>query len=53
MIPNKLISQISVAADDDDESRLGHLMIVGKKCTAEVDLKKDYWMVMNESSEGG
>nr|XP_060477295.1 adenosine 5'-monophosphoramidase HINT1-like [Panthera onca] len=40
VIPKKLISQISVA--DDDESLLRHLVIVGKKCAADLGLKKDY-----------
>ncbi|CAD7676155.1 unnamed protein product [Nyctereutes procyonoides] len=35
VIPKKHISQISVA-EDDDESLLGHLMIVGKKCAADL-----------------
>uniref|UniRef100_A0ABI7YU68 HIT domain-containing protein n=1 Tax=Felis catus TaxID=9685 RepID=A0ABI7YU68_FELCA len=52
VIPKKHISQISVA-EDDDESLLGHVMIVGKKCAADLGLKKGYQMVMNEGSEGG
>ena len=52
MIPKKHISQIS-AAEDDDESLLGHLMIVGKKCAADMGLKKGYRMVVNEGSYGG
>ncbi|KAB0377179.1 hypothetical protein FD755_011623 [Muntiacus reevesi] len=44
--------QIS-AAEDDDESLLGHLMIVGKKCAADLGLKKGYRMVVNEGSDGG
>ncbi|KAL0592718.1 Histidine triad nucleotide-binding protein 1 [Plecturocebus cupreus] len=39
VIPKKHISQIS-AAEDDDESLLGHLMIVGKKCAADLALNK-------------
>lgn len=32
---------------------LGHLMIVGKKCAADLGLKKGYRMVVNEGSDGG
>ncbi|XP_004686562.1 PREDICTED: histidine triad nucleotide-binding protein 1 [Condylura cristata] len=52
VIPKKPISQISVA-EDADESLLGHLMIVGKKCAADLGLKKGYRMVVNEGSDGG
>ncbi|XDA80133.1 hypothetical protein R6Z07M_010080 [Ovis aries] len=51
VIPKKHISQIS-AAEDDDESLLGHLMIVGKKCAADLGLKKGYRTVVNEGSDG-
>ncbi|XP_012303301.1 adenosine 5'-monophosphoramidase HINT1 isoform X2 [Aotus nancymaae] len=52
VIPKKHIAQIS-AAEDDDESLLGHLMIVGKKCAADLGLNKGYRMVVNEGSDGG
>ncbi|XP_032752523.1 histidine triad nucleotide-binding protein 1-like [Rattus rattus] len=52
VIPKKHIFQISVAADDD-ESLLGHLMIVGKKCAADLGLKHGYRMVVNEGAVGG
>lgn len=52
MIPKKHISQISVA-DDDDESLLGHLIIVGKKCAADLCLKRGYQMVVNEAVDWG
>ncbi|XP_004408285.1 adenosine 5'-monophosphoramidase HINT1 [Callorhinus ursinus] len=52
VVPKKPISQISVA-EDDDERLLGHLMIVGKKCAADLGLKKGYRMVVNEGSDGG
>eukprot|EP00069_Balaena_mysticetus_P010452 bmy_01190T0 len=52
VIPKKHISQI-FAAEDDDESLLGYLMIVGKKCAADLGLKKGYRMVVNEGSDGG
>lgn len=49
VIPKKHIFQISIA-EDDNESLLGHLMIVDKKCAAHLGLKKDYRMV-NEGSD--
>nr|XP_060149595.1 adenosine 5'-monophosphoramidase HINT1-like [Globicephala melas] len=52
VIPKKHISQIS-AAEDNGESLLGHLMIVGKKCAADLGLKKGYQMVVNEGSDWG
>ncbi|XP_033295123.2 adenosine 5'-monophosphoramidase HINT1-like [Orcinus orca] len=52
VIPKKHISQIS-SAEDDDESLLGHLMIFGKKCAADLGLKKHYRVVVNEGSDGG
>ncbi|EPQ11264.1 Histidine triad nucleotide-binding protein 1 [Myotis brandtii] len=51
VIPKKHISQISVAEDDDEN--LGHLMIVGKKCAADLGLKKGYGMVVNEGTDAG
>eukprot|EP00069_Balaena_mysticetus_P005552 bmy_18003T0 len=38
------------AAEDNGESLLGHLMIVGKKCAADLGLKKGYQMVVNEGN---
>uniref|UniRef100_A0A8C5ZL55 Histidine triad nucleotide binding protein 1 n=1 Tax=Marmota marmota marmota TaxID=9994 RepID=A0A8C5ZL55_MARMA len=52
VVPKKHITQIS-AAEDDDENLLGHLMIVGKKCAADLGLKKGYRMVVNEGADGG
>ncbi|XP_040131207.1 adenosine 5'-monophosphoramidase HINT1 [Ictidomys tridecemlineatus] len=52
VVPKKHITQIS-AAEDDDENLLGHLMIVGKKCAADLGLKKGYQMVVNEGADGG
>nr|XP_033708261.1 histidine triad nucleotide-binding protein 1-like [Tursiops truncatus] len=52
VIPKKHISQIS-SAEDDDESLLGHLMIFGKKCAADLGLKKRCRVVVNEGSDGG
>eukprot|EP00069_Balaena_mysticetus_P009690 bmy_20362T0 len=37
----------------EDDQLLGHLMIVGKKCAADLGLKKGYRMVVNEGSDGG
>uniref|UniRef100_A0A2K6LJ76 HIT domain-containing protein n=2 Tax=Rhinopithecus TaxID=542827 RepID=A0A2K6LJ76_RHIBE len=51
VIPKKHVSQISAA--DDDESLLGHLMIVGKKFAADLGLNKGYGMVVNKGSDGG
>uniref|UniRef100_A0A4X2L710 HIT domain-containing protein n=1 Tax=Vombatus ursinus TaxID=29139 RepID=A0A4X2L710_VOMUR len=52
VIPKKAITQISVA-EEDDENLLGHLMIVGKKCAADLRLKRGYQMVINEGAEEG
>ncbi|XP_045155865.1 adenosine 5'-monophosphoramidase HINT1 [Echinops telfairi] len=52
VIPKKYISQISVA-EDEDGSRLVHLMTVGKKRAADLGLNKGYRMVGNEGSHGG
>ncbi|XP_067425015.1 adenosine 5'-monophosphoramidase HINT1 [Emydura macquarii macquarii] len=52
VVPKKPIVQLS-EADDSDESLLGHLMIVGKKCAAELGLTKGFRMVVNEGPEGG
>ncbi|XP_043845481.1 histidine triad nucleotide-binding protein 1-like [Dromiciops gliroides] len=52
VIPKKPIPQIAVA-EEDDESLLGHLIIVAKKCASALGLKKGYRMVMNEGTDGG
>lgn len=52
VIPKKPITQIS-AAEDEDEKLLGHLMIIGKKCAADLGLNRGYRMVVNEGSDGG
>ncbi|XP_058999401.1 adenosine 5'-monophosphoramidase HINT1-like [Mustela lutreola] len=49
--PEKHISQIPVA-EGDDRSLLGHLMMVGKKCAADLGPKKGYRVVVNEGSDG-
>ncbi|NXO22722.1 HINT1 protein, partial [Cisticola juncidis] len=52
VIPKKPIVRLS-EAEDSDESLLGHLMIVGKKCAADLGLTKGFRMVVNEGPEGG
>ncbi|KAG6936269.1 histidine triad nucleotide binding protein 1 [Chelydra serpentina] len=52
VVPKKPIVKLS-EAEDSDESLLGHLMIVGKKCAAELGLTKGYRMVVNEGPDGG
>ncbi|XP_040595565.1 histidine triad nucleotide-binding protein 1-like [Mesocricetus auratus] len=52
VIPKKHIAQISVA-EDDDESLLGHLRIVGKKWAADPGLHRGYQMVVNEGAARG
>ncbi|XP_034519720.1 histidine triad nucleotide-binding protein 1-like [Ailuropoda melanoleuca] len=51
VIPRKHISQIPVS-EGDDESLLGHLMMVGKKCAADLGLKKGYRMMVKEGADG-
>ncbi|XP_025937749.1 adenosine 5'-monophosphoramidase HINT1 [Apteryx mantelli] len=52
VVPKKPIVRLS-EAEDSDESLLGHLMIVGKKCAADLGLTKGFRMVVNEGPEGG
>ncbi|XP_031467605.1 histidine triad nucleotide-binding protein 1 [Phasianus colchicus] len=52
VIPKKPIVRLS-EAEDSDESLLGHLMIVGKKCAANLGLTNGFRMVLNEGPEGG
>ncbi|XP_019372835.1 PREDICTED: histidine triad nucleotide-binding protein 1 [Gavialis gangeticus] len=52
VVPKKPIVQLS-EAQDSDESLLGHLMIIGKKCAADLGLTKGFRMVVNEGPEGG
>ncbi|KFQ06215.1 Histidine triad nucleotide-binding protein 1, partial [Haliaeetus albicilla] len=52
VIPKKPIVRLS-EAEDSDESLLGHLMIVGKKCAASLGLTNGFRMVVNEGPEGG
>ncbi|XP_068279294.1 adenosine 5'-monophosphoramidase HINT1 [Nyctibius grandis] len=52
VVPKKPIVRLS-EAEDSDESLLGHLMIVGKKCAANLGLTNGFRMVLNEGPEGG
>ncbi|KAM9367449.1 adenosine 5'-monophosphoramidase HINT1 [Phaethornis superciliosus] len=52
VVPKKPIVRLS-EAEDSDESLLGHLMLVGKKCAATLGLKNGFRMVVNEGPEGG
>nr|XP_009682781.1 PREDICTED: histidine triad nucleotide-binding protein 1 [Struthio camelus australis] len=52
VVPKKPIVRLS-EAEDSDESLLGHLMIVGKKCAANLGLTNGFRMVVNEGPEGG
>uniref|UniRef100_F7G1H4 HIT domain-containing protein n=1 Tax=Monodelphis domestica TaxID=13616 RepID=F7G1H4_MONDO len=52
VVPKKPIACM-LEAEDCDESLIGHLIIVGKKCASEVGLKKGYRMVINEGTDGG
>ncbi|MBN3310734.1 adenosine 5'-monophosphoramidase HINT1 isoform X2 [Amia ocellicauda] len=52
VVPKKPIPQLS-KAEDSDAALLGHLMIVAKKCAAEVGLAKGYRLVLNDGPHGG
>ncbi|CAH2296024.1 histidine triad nucleotide-binding 1 [Pelobates cultripes] len=52
VVPKKAISHLS-EADASDEALLGHLMIVGKKCAAELGLTRGYRLILNEGPDGG
>ncbi|XP_015224247.1 adenosine 5'-monophosphoramidase HINT1 isoform X1 [Lepisosteus oculatus] len=52
VVPKKPIPQLS-KAEDSDAALLGHLMIVARKCAAEVGLQKGYRLVVNEGPDGG
>ncbi|XP_007438420.1 histidine triad nucleotide-binding protein 1 [Python bivittatus] len=52
VVPKKPIAQLS-QVQDTDEDLLGHLIIVGKKCAAELGLTRGYRMVLNEGPDGG
>ncbi|XP_075691868.1 adenosine 5'-monophosphoramidase HINT1 [Rhinoderma darwinii] len=52
VVPKKAISRVS-EADPSDEALLGHLIIVGKKCAADLGLTNGFRMVVNEGPDGG
>ncbi|XP_075034845.1 adenosine 5'-monophosphoramidase HINT1 [Mixophyes fleayi] len=52
VVPKKAISQLSEVEPADD-ALLGHLMIVGKKCAADLGLARGYRLVVNEGPDGG
>ncbi|XP_056393260.1 adenosine 5'-monophosphoramidase HINT1 [Hyla sarda] len=52
VVPKKAISRVS-EAEPADEALLGHLMIVGKKCAADLGLTNGYRLVVNEGPDGG
>ncbi|PKU41596.1 protein kinase c inhibitor aswz variant 5 [Limosa lapponica baueri] len=52
VMPKEPVIRLS-EAEDSDESLLGHLMIVGKKCAANLGLTNGFRMVVNEGPEGG
>ncbi|KAM4708268.1 adenosine 5'-monophosphoramidase HINT1 [Discoglossus pictus] len=52
VVPKKPITQLS-EADEADEALLGHLVLVGKKCAADLGLKRGYRLLINEGPDGG
>ncbi|MEE6459720.1 hypothetical protein FKM82_000713 [Ascaphus truei] len=52
VVPRKVISHLS-EADPADEVLLGHLMIIAKKCAADLGLTKGYRLILNEGPDGG
>ncbi|XP_075047495.1 adenosine 5'-monophosphoramidase HINT1-like [Mixophyes fleayi] len=52
MVLKKAISQLSEVEPAED-ALLGHLMIVGKKCAADLGLVRGYRLVINEGPDGG
>ncbi|KAG7272903.1 hypothetical protein CRUP_009405, partial [Coryphaenoides rupestris] len=51
VVPKKPISQLS-QAEDCDAALLGHLMLVAKKCAAQMGLTNGYRVVVNDGPEG-
>ncbi|VDM27229.1 unnamed protein product [Hydatigera taeniaeformis] len=51
VIPKKPIKQLD-SATEDDESLLGHLLLVAKKVAAQKNLAKGYRVVINNGREG-
>ncbi|XP_069784264.1 adenosine 5'-monophosphoramidase HINT1 [Narcine bancroftii] len=52
VVPKKPIAHLS-KAEDSDAALLGHLMIVGKNCAAEMGLSNGYRFILNEGQDGG
>ncbi|KAE8635449.1 hypothetical protein XENTR_v10002621 [Xenopus tropicalis] len=52
VVPKKFITHLS-KADPADEKLLGHLMIVGSKCAADLGLTNGYRLAVNEGPDGG
>ncbi|KAG9487852.1 adenosine 5'-monophosphoramidase HINT1 [Eleutherodactylus coqui] len=52
VVPKKAISAVSVV-DPADEALLGHLMIIAKKCAADMGLTNGYRLVINDGPDGG
>lgn len=51
VIPRKVIPQLS-AAEDSDESLLGHLMIVARKLAKDKGLNNGFRLVVNDGRDG-
>jgi histidine triad (HIT) family protein len=51
VIPKKTIAQLSKASSED-ESLLGHLMLVGKKVAEQLKLEDGYRVVINDGKIG-
>ncbi|XP_056464715.1 histidine triad nucleotide-binding protein 1 [Gadus chalcogrammus] len=51
VVPKKPITQLSQAADGD-AALLGHLMLVAKKCAAQLGLAKGFRVVLNDGPDG-
>ncbi len=52
IIPKKPIPQLELATEED-QSLLGHLLLVVNKIAQEMGLKKGYRVVINNGEEGG
>ncbi|CAL8348359.1 unnamed protein product [Boreogadus saida] len=51
VVPKKPITQLS-QAEDGDAALLGHLMLVAKKCAAQLGLAKGFRVVLNDGPDG-
>ncbi|XP_038598491.1 histidine triad nucleotide-binding protein 1 [Tachyglossus aculeatus] len=52
VIPKKPLARMA-DAEDADESLLGHLLTVGRRCAAQLGLAGGYRMVVNDGPDGG